>query len=271
MPYYTKSLSLLSMLLLIVSCSSSTPGIDQSTGGTPETDEILVEAGACGTVSIVAVGPVQTGTSAETETTDQTETSPDTEGDAGCGGPLSSAVNEPGSLPTGTGTINLLGANLVVDGAAVEVVENGSQSNNSPIDLLVHDGEVRVLEQRSETEHGIYWGVYSGSVLVSVELVSSASDQFEVGSFEFIEADGSVDPALAGVNALIGGVVSYDSDNSGKIDSQDEVMLVVGGNVNITGSRPDWSVTFDLSLNNGETMTGQFDGDYIEIPVLDNS
>lgn len=271
MTYHMKSLSLLSMLLLIVSCSSSKPGIDQPTVETLESDGALVEAGSCSSTATISSVTSPTEIPADSETSDQSETTPDAEPerDTGCGGPLDTAVNEPGSLPTGTGTINLLGTDLLVDGAAVEVLENGNQPNNSSIDLIIHNGEIRILEQRSETQHGIYWGVYSGSLLISVELVSSASDQFEVGTFEFIDVDGSNDTALTGVDALVFGSVSYDSDSSGKIDSQDEVMLVVGGNINITGSRPDWSITLDLSLSNGERLTGQFDGDYIDIPVFD--
>lgn len=253
----------------MVSCSSSNSNESTIVTSEPsqEPTEAFLSGGSCNEIDNYdeAVGP----TVPPLDSADYFE----------CNAPLVNNLREPGSPTTGVGALKFVDANITVDAAAVEVFSDGDFENHKGIQLYLHDGDIRINDQRYESSdtdvgikrHKIDWGIYSSSFVLSVELVSAATEQFEVGTFEFIATENPNDPAHIGINAMFRGTVFIDTDDSGKIDDLNEIIDVEGGNITITGLRPNWSISVDILLSNGEAMTGQFDGDYIDVPIADAS
>lgn len=267
--FFTKNLFLLTTVFLIASCSGSNSS--EPNTGTAETNqgatEVFSQGGSCSEVDNYddAVGP--------------TVPDRDSPGYFECNAPLINNLRGPGSPPTGTGVLSFVDTSISIDGAAVELFQDDIFENHKGIQLYLHDGDIRSTDQRYESSdsdlgikrHKVDWGIYSASFVLSVELASATAEQFEVGTFEFMATDNPNDSAFTGMNTMFRGVVFYDTNSSGGIDSLGEIIDVTGGNITITGERPNWSISADVSLSNGETMMGQFDGDYIDVPTADAS
>jgi len=181
--------------------------------------------------------------------------------------------NEPEPVPIasgvdGSGAVNYLSNVIDIDNAILEI------ESKREITLLLHDGETRFVQRNfsgvvdgqlfEQTER--LWGVYEGTLLVAVTLSSASAESFDVGAFNF-----SQNPDISGevgVNELTFGVVVHDVDKNGEIEDigLDESSFVSSGSVTISGVKPNWAISFDLVLESGQSVTGQYNGDYFVLP-----
>jgi len=195
-------------------------------------------------------------------------------------------IDLPGVSSTGSGSITLSASGSTAEitsenslnALAVEVFPQAVFERHSGIRLYLHNGELRVAEQhfRQQNEvretivrHKVDWGVYNGSIVFSVELASASQSSFEGGTFEFIGSQNPNDLEFKGMDILTKGLVFHDIDNSGALDAADEIAQIVAGNISISGRPPMWSISVDVQLDSSETISGYFNGDYIEIPLSD--
>jgi len=188
------------------------------------------------------------------------------EGDFECEDETSPVPQSITSPPVGSGSISYLSKSIAVSSAIVD------EESTSEILLVLHDGETRVASRSFSglgngepvEKYESSWGVYDGSLLVALGLASASTTSFEVGTFEF-----STNPDIvptSGLNELTSGGVIYDSNENGEIEKNEEESTITGGTVTITGIKPNWSVSIDLILKNGQSVVGQFDGDYYVLP-----
>jgi len=197
-----------------------------------------------------------------------------------CSGTVNTEIDTPGESNTGDGAISISSTDISLDTMGVEFFPDTAFENHSGAQLYIHDGEFRIVEQRFESinpelgtlsRHKIDWGIYNGSIVLSLELGSSNANSFEVGTFEYVGYEDVNDPQNAGMNTIFSGTVFLDKNDSGDIDSIDEILEIVQGNINISGAKPDWSISIDVVLDTDETITGYFNGDYIDVPIADAS
>lgn len=167
-----------------------------------------------------------------------------------------------------------------LNGAAVVVFPHSAFTHHSGIRLYLHNGELRIAEKRYQQKnnanetivrHKVDWGIYNGSIVFSVVLASASQSSFEGGTFESIGTQNPNKSELIGTDMLVRGIVYQDHNDSESLDATDEIAQMVSGNISIAGSRPNWVVSIDVLLDNDETISGYFNGDYIEIPTADAS
>lgn len=253
LPYY--------FVLFISACSSS----DQSTTVEPSVDGVLISGGSCSEIDLFLE---ENGPSLDLDSSTEFFV---------CDGVPNTNINAEGLSGTGDGVIRLMALDIPIETAAVEVFPETAFANHKGIQLYLHDGELRIEERRYQSSdsaemlsrHKIDWGIYNGSFVLSVELGSASVGNFESGVFEYVGIEDPDSMNHVGMNTIFYGTIFYDNNRSGTIDATDEIVQVIGGNISIVGNRPNWSISIDVQLDNGENMSGYFNGDYIDIPLAD--
>lgn len=189
-------------------------------------------------------------------------------------------INVPGLLSTGNGSISLGQSPVTLTTAALEVFPASAFERHSGIRLYLHDGEFRIAEQRLSLQndtndtivrHRVAWGIYNGSTVLSVELASATQHRFTGGMFEFVDTRNPNAQENISMNLLLQGLVFFDRNNSGALDAADEIAQIVAGHISVSGDKPNWSIAIDVILDNGESISGYYSGDYIEIPIANAS
>lgn len=189
------------------------------------------------------------------------------------------ASNAPGSMPTGTGSVTLNDNSLAVSSVLVAFSDSGADKNHKSIQLNLHNGEFRQAEKRFQQfdddgigvyRHEIRFGVYLANHVLTVRLASSASNQYEYGTFKYIGGIEDINDQQYASSNLIANTLSIyypkDSDTAG---FKEETFNIESGHITILGERPEWSITVDLVLSNGNVITGEYLGDFIEVPVAE--
>jgi hypothetical protein len=73
-------------------------------------------------------------------------------------------------------------------------------------------------------------------------------------------------PAVAGRNFFQDGSFGVDINNDGAIESADgESLDITGGTIAISKSGEIYSVSFNISLENGVDVSGTFSGDFLTV------
>lgn len=89
--------------------------------------------------------------------------------------------------------------------------------------------------------------------------------------FEFVDTRNPNAQENIGMNILLQGLVFFDRNNSVALDAADEIAQIVAGHISVSGDKPNWSIAIDVVLDNGESISGYYSGDYIEIPIANAS
>lgn len=233
-------------VLLVCGCGSS------ETSGTQQSDALTTFGSGCSTSSnSVAISTPIT----ETQTIASTL-------EVECPGDLDTPIPGPGVSNTGSGALVNAGRTWPVNTANYDLLF--SSNAESATQLILHDGEyrsrVRSVTNGTDTAIGVEWGIYNASVLIDMELVQIGQESLTGGSFE-VEADTFV----AATNRVSDIIVFTDKDGDSKPSAIDEVFEVLSGNVNVSGVAPDWTVTLDLTLEDGSTMTGNYTGSFYSV------
>jgi len=184
------------------------------------------------------------------------------------------ALSGPGVGNTGTGSLNYSGN---VKNISAATIDEENYNNQSDVTLLLHDGNTRSLKQSgsNETEYGsetitrIDWGLYNATIAFAAILTQINADTFTGGSFDVIAttANGSIDIPTDTNTAYIVALIR-DKNGNGVSDTETEVDFAVSGNINVTGESNNWSVTLDVTLEDGTAVTGVYDGSFHRLPVL---
>lgn len=103
------------------------------------------------------------------------------------------------------------------------------------------------------------------TIEVYAELLSASGSSFETGTFTFIpnyEITSLDESFFSSAHILI------DLNGDGDTDDANEFAQATGGAITVAGDDGDYTLTFDLELDNGETLQGVFVADF---EYLDNS
>lgn len=239
--------SLVVVPLLLSGCGSdSTP----DTAGTPDTasttaDVLFSSGGSCA----VSDSSDSTGTAAENVTTVASTEA------VNCPEDLAEGLDGPGISNTGNGSLTVDGVTVPLTTAIFDSIF--SNSTESIFDLQLHNGEhrslVRTITNGSSTATRIDTGTYNASAVLSMELAQSGSTQLASGSFD-------VDSTGTSSNRAVDVVFFIDKDGDGKPTTPEEVSEAASGNINLSGTAPDWVLSFDITLQNGSALTGNYTG-----------
>ena len=241
---YTIGLTLASLLLCGCSSEESTTNNDNNTN-------VLTTSGAS----------CETSSSSNTNTSTNNQSTASS--DAICQADLEGPIPGPGISNTGTGTLLIDGISLPVKTMIFESIF--TSNTESIVELTLHDGEYRSLVRTAingtSTTTRTDYGTYNASVYLSMELVQAGTDGLTGGSFEVFGNDNS---SVSDAPANRAPDVFFFQDKNGdkKPTSTDEVSEGMTGNINISGTAPNWTITLDLTLENGSILTGNYSGEF---------
>ncbi len=226
--------------LLVTGCSgSSNNNSDNSTG----TYTLTISGGSCAASSTTAVPPDP----------DTSVTVPATQ-EVNCPDEFTGVIPGPGISNTGNGSVVNNGTGASITTAVFEALSTSTTS--SIVEIQLHNGEFRSIERTvtngTDTATQIDTAVYNATVFISMELSQDGTDGFSGGSFDVNVPDS--------LNYAPDVFFFIDQDGDRKPSTQQEVSDAVSGNINVSGSAPDWLITFDLTLQNGSTLTGSYTG-----------
>jgi hypothetical protein len=97
----------------------------------------------------------------------------------------------------------------------------------------------------------------NGKILIYLELFSAGDTGFKAGTFNYnssSDIDGQFFFRYADV--------SVDINNDGILDLEEGLMEVIGGRVTVSGTSPDFTINYELSLPHNKTLKGRYSGTY---------
>jgi hypothetical protein len=97
----------------------------------------------------------------------------------------------------------------------------------------------------------------NGKILIYLELFSAGEAGFKTGTFTY-NSSSNIDEQSFFSYAD----VSVDTNNDGILDFEEGLMEVIGGSVTVSGSSPDFTISYDLLLPNNKNLLGSYSGTY---------
>jgi len=254
-------------IVLLTGCSSDS-NIDQPTE-TDQADVFFFGGVSCSNsiTDVAPIGPVgPTGVdgthidSAKLERMDE-----DLSIEVNCDANVDMNIPGPGFGLNGSGSLTRDGIETTISAATADIFDDEFTTNaDSFLDaiLILHDGDARAVfaSQTVNTENGT---VYNASFAFFISLSQYNTSTFTGGSFEVIAPD--IDPGPNASNFVDFAAYLSDTNGNGLADLPDEMDTITGGNLNITGEAPNWSVTLDMSLESGSSVSGVYNGSFYDL------
>ena len=139
----------------------------------------------------------------------------------------------------------------------------GATDNHYNIRFSVTDGEFTSITTSVDGIPTTVWMTSDASVEIVAALYSPGNDSFRANTFGLADV-----PESAVNNAnLVGGYffneayAAVDVNADGEF-SEDERVAVSGGAIQITGTYPEYIISYDLTLANGSNLRGAYGGPY---------
>jgi hypothetical protein len=96
-----------------------------------------------------------------------------------------------------------------------------------------------------------------------LEVFSAGASSFRTGTFEWFHPFEYEEEDILGKNGFWGALY-VDSNNDGALGVGDEMHEIWGGQATVSGSGKDFTISYNLTLENGKTVTGSFTGKFVE-------
>jgi len=149
---------------------------------------------------------------------------------------------------------------LIVDLGAANLY--GNDDTHYDYDFYVSDGDIE--DNGDEVEE------IQGSFGIFTECYSLGDSEFKTGTFTFVDAsnDGSLSDSQRQTKyknkSVFASSVYIDANGNGILS--DEVPIRAnGGTVKVSGSSPNFTIEYDLTLANGKTLKGRRTGSFNKI------
>ncbi|EMR02633.1 hypothetical protein ADICEAN_02232 [Cesiribacter andamanensis AMV16] len=145
---------------------------------------------------------------------------------------------------------------------------------NGPVNQTTFDGKAYTIKSSMVQDYGSWDGHYNydfylsdatvldsqadeldGKILIYLELFSAGEERFQTGTFNF-DVTGEVD----GKNYFNYAELVYDSNNNSKLDEGDTWLEATAGKVTVSGTSPNYTVSYDLTFPNNKKLVGSYTG-----------
>lgn len=131
-------------------------------------------------------------------------------------------------------------------------VENTHYNYN----VVIADAPLKLITGNDGETH---WRFGDGSTFgIDIELYSPGTNSFNTGTFNYLDwyDDGLTQADFDGKYFFADGSVFFISGNT------QSVYLVTSGTIKVSGSSLDYSIEFDLIINNGKAIKGNYSGSF---------
>jgi len=213
-------------------------------------------------------------TSNNEQTNGQVGTTPGAELD--CESEIQKNLPGPGVGQTGSGSLTINNKQTTLSAAYITIDQLGNDTNVIESVLVLHNGELRSSQTSSTNETAtsttttvrVAVGIYNASIALPMHLSESNADMFAGGSYEILPPNDATGPTGAKVVELA--VLAQDINGNATIDTDSETIRAISGNVNVSGTSPDWTITIDATLGDGSSLTGVYNGAIHTLPKEDH-
>jgi len=155
-------------------------------------------------------------------------------------------------------------------------LENGlllnrkESGNHYKINFMVTDGAFTAVDVFIGNVPITYWYFIGETVSLDLRLFAPGTTNFNIGTFnysELSEDDLGENLDLADEFLFTKSQVGLDVNNDGEVEDETELFDVTGGTITVEGSFPDFRIVFDLVLENGQSVSGNYETEYAVWPV----
>jgi hypothetical protein len=139
----------------------------------------------------------------------------------------------------------------------------GQNDTHTNYDFYVSDGDIEYGNDDVEE--------IEGSLAIWAELVAPDASDFKTGTFNFVDNDndGSLNNAQKEAKYkdkfVFPSAKVYIDTNGNGILSDDTPMQTTSGTIKVSGSQPNYTIEYNLTLANGKTVKGKFAGSFPKI------
>ena len=158
---------------------------------------------------------------------------------------------------------------VVYNGSSYPVAQGladayGETATHYNVDFGFTDGYFSPYTDYTDSVPVTTWINNSVRTELDLELYSPGTDGFRTGTFAYtpLSIDETDDPSLVGAYFFNEAYVGFDTNGDNEVLEAEEVD-VTGGTVTVSGTAPNYQVTFNLQLANGLTVTGSFAEEFI--------
>ncbi|WP_224994422.1 hypothetical protein [Cesiribacter sp. SM1] len=96
-----------------------------------------------------------------------------------------------------------------------------------------------------------------------LEMFSAGTSGFRTGTFEWFHPFEFEQEEVQNTNSFWGDLY-VDGNNDGVLGMGDDMHEIWGGQVTVSGSGTDYTISYNLTLEDGKTITGSFTGKFIK-------
>lgn len=158
-------------------------------------------------------------------------------------------------------------SNLNIDGQNFTITDAKATDNyrfyydtHSEFEFSFADGPITV-----SAEPDSYYGFETENASLSMSLaMSSLGNTFQNGVYQFDENFDINPPSFSFFDSF---TIYVDGNNDNDFfDAADKIFYAVGGTVTVSGTAPNYTLVFDVTLNNGDDFQYTYNGgfDYVD-------
>lgn len=152
------------------------------------------------------------------------------------------------------------------------LLNRGASGNHYNVDVKITDGVFTPVDIYIGTIPITYWYFGGDTVRLDLELYAPGRTEFNTGTFNYTalsEDDIEDVPNLANEFLFLDSEVGLDLNGDGEVDTEtgSELFAVTDGTITVEGNFPDFRIAFDLELENGQSVNGNFQTEFAVWPV----
>ncbi|UII27545.1 hypothetical protein LVD15_03685 [Fulvivirga maritima] len=122
------------------------------------------------------------------------------------------------------------------------------------------NGSYELVEDSVDPDY-FYFQVKGGTYDVNLDLYYPSASVFGPGEYVFASEEMISDGSIINTPFIDWAEIRLDLNNDGIYDG-DETIAAVGGSVEVTGSDKEYTLFFELNLEDGRTLSGSFSGEF---------
>ena len=141
-----------------------------------------------------------------------------------------------------------------------------SNDNYHNTDIVLTDGSLNVTSINLGGFLAAQWYPENYGISLDFSLYAPPGETLPPGRYAFgglREDDVRDDPAKAGGRYHAASFITLDTNGNKDWDDPDTDIAVTGGYVEVAGAYPDYTLTFDLLLEDGNRVQGSYQGEYL--------